>query len=134
MYPDVEVINATMAGGSGTEAKAVLKIRILGADLPDSFRVHAGQEPIDTWVVADRMEDLTFLFAVTLTSGTGNEPITVAMSNLAGGRTVQCNLPMTGSIMATLPTLIVYLLLGRYFIRGLLARSVKGCFRLHLAF
>jgi glucose/mannose transport system permease protein len=67
-----------------------------------------------------------FLFAVTLTSGTGNEPITVALSNLAGGRAVQWNLPMAGSIMAALPTLIVYILLGRYFIRGLLAGSVKG--------
>jgi len=67
-----------------------------------------------------------FLFAVTLTSGTGNEPITVALSNLAGGRAVQWNLPMAGSIMAAIPTLVVYILLGRYFIRGLLAGSVKG--------
>lgn len=67
-----------------------------------------------------------FLFAVTLTSGTGNEPITVALSNLAGGRAVQWNLPMAGSIMAALPTLLIYLFLGRYFIRGLLAGSVKG--------
>jgi len=67
-----------------------------------------------------------FLFAVTLTSGTGREPITVALSNLAGGRAVQWNLPMAGSIMAALPTLLIYLLLGRYFIRGLLAGSVKG--------
>ena len=67
-----------------------------------------------------------FLFAVTLTSGTGNEPITVALSNLAGGRAVQWNLPMAGAIMAALPTLFVYIVLGRYFIRGLLAGSVKG--------
>jgi glucose/mannose transport system permease protein len=67
-----------------------------------------------------------FLFAVTLTSGTGNEPITVAISNLAGGEAVNWNLPMAGSIMAALPTLLVYLLLGRFFIRGLLAGSVKG--------
>ena len=62
MYPDVEVINATVAGGSGTEAKAVLKTRMLGGDPPDTFQVHAGQELIGTWVVADRMEDLTFLY------------------------------------------------------------------------
>ncbi len=62
MYPDVEVINATVAGGSGVNAKAVLKTRMLGGDAPDSFQVHAGQELIGTWVVADRMEDLTFLF------------------------------------------------------------------------
>jgi glucose/mannose transport system permease protein len=67
-----------------------------------------------------------FLFAVTLTSGTGNTPITVAIQNLAGGRAVQWNLPMAGSVMAALPTLLVYIFLGRYFIRGLLAGSVKG--------
>ena len=61
-YPDVEVINATVAGGSGVEAKAVLKTRMLGGDPPDTFQVHAGQELIGTWVVADRMEDLTFLY------------------------------------------------------------------------
>jgi glucose/mannose transport system substrate-binding protein len=61
-YPDVEVINATVAGGSGVEAKAVLKTRMLGGDLPDTFQVHAGQELIGTWVVADSMEDLTFLY------------------------------------------------------------------------
>jgi len=62
MYPEVEVINATVAGGSGVEAKAVLKTRLLGGDPPDTFQVHAGQELIGTWVVADRMEDLTFLY------------------------------------------------------------------------
>ena len=39
---------------------------------------------------------------------------------------VQWNLPMAGAIMAALSTLIVYLILGRYFILGLLAGSVKG--------
>lgn len=67
-----------------------------------------------------------FLFAVTLTSGTRNEPITVALSNLTGGRAVSWNLPMAGSVLAALPTLAVYILAGRYFIRGLLAGSVKG--------
>jgi glucose/mannose transport system substrate-binding protein len=62
MYPDVEVVNATVAGGSGTEAKAVLKTRMLGGDPPDTFQVHAGQELIGTWVVADTMEDLTDLY------------------------------------------------------------------------
>jgi glucose/mannose transport system substrate-binding protein len=61
-YPNVEVINATVTGGAGVNAKAVLKTRMLGGDPPDSFQVHAGQELIGTWVVADRMEDLTALF------------------------------------------------------------------------
>ncbi len=62
LYPDVTVNNATVTGGSGVNAKAVLKTRMLGGDPPDSFQVHAGQELIGTWVIADRMEDLTFLF------------------------------------------------------------------------
>lgn len=62
LHPDVEVINATVTGGSGVNARAVLQTRMLGGDPPDSFQVHAGQELIGTWVVADRMEDLTFLF------------------------------------------------------------------------
>ncbi|RLE39375.1 carbohydrate ABC transporter substrate-binding protein [Candidatus Acetothermia bacterium] len=61
-HPDVQVINATVAGGSGINAKAVLKTRMLGGNPPDSFQVHAGQELIGTWVVANRMEDLTWLF------------------------------------------------------------------------
>jgi glucose/mannose transport system substrate-binding protein len=61
-HPDTEVINATVAGGSGINARAVLKTRMLGGDPPDSFQVHAGEELIGTWVAADRMEDLTFLF------------------------------------------------------------------------
>jgi len=61
-YPKVEVVNATITGGSGINAKAVLKTRMLGGNPPDSFQVHAGQELIGTWVKADRMEDLTGLF------------------------------------------------------------------------
>ena len=60
--PKVEVINATVTGGSGVNAKAVLKTRMLGGDPPDSFQVHAGQELIGTWVAAERMLDLTPLF------------------------------------------------------------------------
>lgn len=61
-YPDVEVINATVTGGAGVNFRAVLKTRMLGGNPPDSFQVHAGQELIDTWVVADRMQDLTWLY------------------------------------------------------------------------
>lgn len=61
-YPDVDVINATVTGGSGVNAKAVLKTRMLGGNPPDSFQVHAGQELIGTWVAANRMEDLTWLY------------------------------------------------------------------------
>lgn len=66
-----------------------------------------------------------FLFAVTLTSQQ-TQPITVGLANLAGGQAVDWNLPMAGAILAALPTLLIYIILGRYFIRGLLAGSVKG--------
>jgi glucose/mannose transport system substrate-binding protein len=62
LYPKVEVINATVTGGSGVNARAVLKTRMLGGDPPDSFQVHAGQELVGTWVVANRMEDLAALY------------------------------------------------------------------------
>ena len=61
-YPSVDLVNATVAGGAGTNAKAVLKTRMLGGDPPDSFQAHAGQELIGTWVVANRMEDLSSLY------------------------------------------------------------------------
>lgn len=61
-YPGVEVVNATVTGGSGVNARAVLKTRMLGGDPPDSFQVHAGEELTGTWVVANRMEDLTALY------------------------------------------------------------------------
>jgi len=60
--PGTKVINSTVTGGSGVNAKAVLKTRMLGGDPPDTFQVHAGQELIGTWVVAERMEDLTSLY------------------------------------------------------------------------
>ncbi|PNS01799.1 ABC transporter permease [Petrotoga miotherma DSM 10691] len=67
-----------------------------------------------------------FLFAVTITSDPTKQPITVALVNLAGSQVVQWNVQMAGALIAALPTLIVYIILGRYFVRGLLAGSVKG--------
>lgn len=60
--PGVEIINATVAGGAGTNAKAVLVTRMQGGNPPDSFQVHAGQELIGTWVVAGKMEPINDLF------------------------------------------------------------------------
>jgi glucose/mannose transport system permease protein len=66
-----------------------------------------------------------FLFAVTLSSPR-SQPITVALAQLAGGEAVRWNLPMAGALLAALPTLLVYVLFGRHFVRGLLAGSLKG--------
>ncbi|KLO24592.1 MULTISPECIES: carbohydrate ABC transporter permease [unclassified Marinitoga] len=67
-----------------------------------------------------------FLFAVTVTSNPAKQPITVALVNLAGSQVVEWNIQMAGALIAALPTLIVYIALGKYFIKGLLAGSVKG--------
>jgi glucose/mannose transport system substrate-binding protein len=61
-HPEVEIINATVAGGAGSNAKAVLATRMQGGNPPDSFQVHAGHELIDSWVVAGKMEPITFIF------------------------------------------------------------------------
>lgn len=66
-----------------------------------------------------------FLFGVTITN-TASQPITVALQNLSGSQIVEWNVQMAGAFLTALPTLLVYILLGRYFIRGLLAGSVKG--------
>jgi len=66
-----------------------------------------------------------FLFAVVLT-GNRSWPITVALNNMAGSQIVSWNVQMAGSLLAALPTLLVYIFLGRYFLRGLLAGSLKG--------
>ncbi|WP_147820797.1 carbohydrate ABC transporter permease [Salidesulfovibrio onnuriiensis] len=65
-----------------------------------------------------------FLWGICLTKYTAN-PITVGLAQLAGGQAVSWNLPMAGSILAAIPVLAIYVFLGRYFIRGLLAGSVK---------
>nr|WP_320173267.1 carbohydrate ABC transporter permease [Maridesulfovibrio sp.] len=65
-----------------------------------------------------------FLWGICLTRHEDN-PITVGLAQLAGGQAVSWNLPMAGSIMAAFPVLMIYIFLGRYFIRGLLAGSVK---------
>ena len=54
-YPDIEVINAAVAGGAGTNAKAVLASRMQGGDPPDAFQVHGGAELNTGWVAADKL-------------------------------------------------------------------------------
>jgi glucose/mannose transport system substrate-binding protein len=62
MYPDIEFINAAVAGGAGTNARAVLATRLQAGDAPDSWQGHAGQELIGTYVAAGQLEPLNFLY------------------------------------------------------------------------
>ncbi len=67
-----------------------------------------------------------FLFAVTLNSG-ASQPITVALAGIGSSQAgTDYGVQMAGSLITALPTLLVYIFLSRYFIRGLLAGSVKG--------
>ncbi|MBO2462286.1 carbohydrate ABC transporter permease [Actinomadura violacea] len=68
-----------------------------------------------------------FLFAVFL-GAPDSWPVTVMLNNTAGsGATaVQYNQQMAEALLASLPTLLVYLLLGRFFMRGLMAGALKG--------
>lgn len=68
-----------------------------------------------------------FLFGVVY-SGQGTQPITVALNNLVntsvGGK--EYNVDMAAALIAAFPTLVVYVLAGKYFVRGLTAGAVKG--------
>lgn len=68
-----------------------------------------------------------YLFGVSFTAGE-NAPITVALNNIVNvsmGRK-EYNVDMAAAMIAALPTLIVYVVAGRYFVRGLTAGAVKG--------
>ncbi len=62
LYPNVNVIDAAVAGGGGDVAKGVLKNRMQGNDPPDAFQVHGGPELIDGYVKAGQMDPITSLY------------------------------------------------------------------------
>jgi glucose/mannose transport system permease protein len=68
-----------------------------------------------------------FLFGASFASGQ-SAPMTVALNNLVSSSTgvKEYNVHFAGAILAALPTLLVYIVAGRYFVRGLMAGSVKG--------
>lgn len=68
-----------------------------------------------------------FLFGVVF-GGTDAQPVTVALNNLVNTSTgvTEYNVNMAAAIIAALPTLGLYLLAGKYFVRGLTAGAVKG--------
>ncbi|MGB9683109.1 MAG: carbohydrate ABC transporter permease [bacterium] len=67
-----------------------------------------------------------FLFGLVVAQKPSIQPITVALNNLAGSYFVEWNIQMAGALLTAIPPLIVYIFLGRYFMRGLLAGSLAG--------
>ena len=65
-----------------------------------------------------------FLFAVVLTD-TEHWPVTVALNNLAGSQIIAWNIQMAASFLAAVPTLLIYIFLGRYFLRGMMSGALK---------
>ena len=110
-----ELIEAARVDGAGmlrTYVSVVLPISI------PSFVV------VLIWQFTTAWND--FLFAVFFSSSQ-NGPVTLALNNLANGALLQnYGVSMSGALLASMPTLLVYILLGRYFIGGLMSGSVKG--------
>ncbi len=115
---------------AGIPTELVEAAKIDGADLLSIYRhilfpiSMPGFVVVIIWQFQSIWND--FLFGVIVTSRPAVQPVTVALNNLAGSYIVEWNLQMAGSLLAALPTLLVFIFLGRYFMRGLLAGSLKG--------
>ncbi|ABL80819.1 MULTISPECIES: carbohydrate ABC transporter permease [unclassified Nocardioides] len=66
-----------------------------------------------------------YLFALFF-SNSRNGPVTISLNFLASGQLQNYSASMAGALIASLPTLLVYIILGRWFVSGLMAGSVKG--------
>ncbi len=68
-----------------------------------------------------------FLFGASFADA-DSQPMTVALNNLVSSSTgvKEYNVHFAGAVLAALPTLVVYVVSGRYFVRGLMAGAVKG--------
>ena len=113
--PD-ELIEAARVDGAGmlrTYASVVLPISV------PSFVV------VIIWQFTSAWND--FLFALFFGGGAQSGPVTLALNNLAHGSIMaDYGASMAGALIASVPTLVVYIALGKYFVGGLMAGSVKG--------
>ncbi len=66
-----------------------------------------------------------FLFGLVLTAR-NDWPVTIALNNIAGSQVVPFHQAMAAALLASIPTLVVYVLMGRLFMRGLMAGALKG--------
>jgi glucose/mannose transport system permease protein len=109
-----EIIESARVDGAGlvqTYARIILPISISG------FVVTL------IWQFTSVWND--FLFALFLTQQ-NNGPVTLGLAALAGGQKVDYAASMAGALITSFPTLLVYIVLGRWFIGGLMAGALKG--------
>lgn len=67
-----------------------------------------------------------FLFGIVVVTRANDWPVTVALNNSAGSQVVPYHEAMASAVLVSIPTLIVYVLMGRFFMRGLMAGALKG--------
>jgi glucose/mannose transport system permease protein len=67
-----------------------------------------------------------FLIGLVVLGNPIQAPVNVAVQNIAGSWSVEWNVQMSAALIAAMPTVVVYLLLGKLFMRGLLAGALKG--------
>lgn len=67
-----------------------------------------------------------FIIGIVVLNNPKLSPVTVAIQNLAASDYVEWNVQMAGALIAAVPTILVYLFLGKLFVRGLLSGAVKG--------
>ncbi len=115
VFPD-ELVKAAMMDGARFWA---IFLRIL---LPTSGPIIAVSM---IWQFTNIWND--FLFGASFSTGE-SAPMTVALNNVVNTSTAEkeYNVHMAAAVIAALPTLLVYVFGGRYFVRGLMAGSVKG--------
>jgi glucose/mannose transport system permease protein len=59
-----------------------------------------------------------YIWGLILTTGEANHPVTVTLANLKGSFVAKWNLQMAGALWVALPTMVIFILLGKYIIRG----------------
>ncbi len=60
--PNVEIVNATVAGGGGSAARGVLQTRLTGGNPPDTWQVHPGSELLGQYVEPGYVDPITDLY------------------------------------------------------------------------
>jgi glucose/mannose transport system permease protein len=110
-------------------------------DIPDSFIEAAKLDGAGVWMIHRRvilpvsvipfivaaLLQVTiiwndFIWGLVLTSGKANLPVTVSLANLKGSFVAEWNLQMAGALWVAAPTLLIFIFLGKYVIRGYSAK------------